>query len=351
MTSPKKILVLHTAFLGDVILTLPLLQYLHDEFPDATITAVVTPACAPVLAHHPAVAEVMEYDKRGKARGPAGLLKIASDIRGRKFDVAIIPHRSLRSALVCRLANIPMRIGFDRSAARFLLTHIVKYNPADHEILRNLSLSTPLGRSVRHMILPRLFPSTGDRSSVDELLGKSRNFPDMIAVAPGSVWNTKRWPESRYVDLLRLLAADSLGIVLIGGKEDDELCDRIQHAVGSVSVVNTAGKLSPLQSAELISRCLVLVSNDTAPMHMGVAMQVPVIAIFGPTVPSFGFAPVGRSDRIVETMGLKCRPCGIHGGKSCPVHTFECMLAISVARVHNEVRAAIHARSAQKVKR
>jgi heptosyltransferase-2 len=139
--------------------------------------------------------------------------------------------------------------------------------------------------------------------------------------------------------------------VLVGGKDDDALCDRIRQAVGGISVVNTAGKLSPLQSADLISRCLVLVTNDTAPMHMGVAMQVPVVAIFGPTVPSFGFAPVGRADRIVETMGLKCRPCGIHGGNKCPVHTFDCMEMISVARVHNEVRAILHARSAQKVKR
>ena len=173
----------------------------------------------------------------------------------------------------------------------------------------------------------------------------------MIAVAPGSVWNTKRWPENRYIDLFRILARDSLGIVLVGGKEDHELCDRIQHAIGSASIVNTAGELSPLQSAELISRCVVLLTNDTAPMHMGVAVQVPVIAIFGPTVPSFGFAPIGRSDRVVETMGLRVRPCGIHGGKTCPVHTFDCMHMISVARVHNEVRAAIHARSAQKAKR
>ncbi|HMK38279.1 MAG TPA: glycosyltransferase family 9 protein, partial [Bacteroidota bacterium] len=82
-----------------------------------------------------------------------------------------------------------------------------------------------------------------------------------------------------------------------------------------------------------------LVSNDSAPVHMAVAMRIPVVAIFGPTLPLFGFAPLGLRDRVVETAGLKCRPCSVHGGRRCPTGTFDCMNQISAVRVRNEVLA------------
>jgi heptosyltransferase-2 len=165
-----------------------------------------------------------------------------------------------------------------------------------------------------------------------------------VAVAPGSVWNTKRWPADRFADLVRRLNAARLPVVLVGGKDDVPLCDEIARAAGHPAVLNVAGRLSLLQSAELIRRCRLVVSNDSAPMHLAVAMRVPVVAIFGATVPSFGFSPAGPRDVVVETGGLSCRPCGIHGGKRCPVGTFECMLAIDTARVFDRVAALLHDR-------
>ena len=101
---------------------------------------------------------------------------------------------------------------------------------------------------------------------------------------------------------------------------------------------SAAGKLSLLESADLIGRCAVLVTNDSAPLHLGMAMRTPVIALFGPTVPRFGFGPRGKHDEVVEQHGLACRPCSIHGGKSCPIGTFDCMRRITPEIVLNRVQ-------------
>ena len=97
------------------------------------------------------------------------------------------------------------------------------------------------------------------------------------------------------------------------------------------------GELTLLQSGELIRRCRVLIANDSAPMHMAVAVRTPVVAIFGATVPEFGFTPLGEHDVVVQTLGLECRPCAIHGGTSCPIKTFVCMKDIQVADVLDRV--------------
>jgi len=345
MTAPGSILVVQTAFVGDVVLVLPLLQLLHEKFPGSTITAVTIPAAAGLLANHPAVGRVIVYDKRGADRGLRGIVRMASRIRAAGIDAALIPHRSVRSALLCRLAGIPVRIGFDTSAGRFLLTRSVRYIATDHEIQRNLALAGPLGVPSPGLLFPRLYPSEGDRLAVDAFMRQrfghdaAVGVPRCIAVAPGSVWNTKRWPESKFLSLIRSLLDAGWHVVLVGGGADRDLCSRLAAAAHDPRLADASGRFSLLESAQLIGRCAALVSNDSAPVHLAVAMSIPVVAIFGPTLPSFGFAPPGPGDRVVETAGLWCRPCSIHGGTRCPTGTFDCMNLISTGRVRDEVLA------------
>jgi heptosyltransferase-2 len=345
MTAPGSILVVQTAFVGDVILALPLLQLLHEKFPDSMITAVTIPAAEGLLANHPAVGRVIVYDKRGADGGLRGLMRMASRVRAAGIDAALIPHRSIRSALLCRLAGIPMRIGFDTSAGRFLLTQSVRYVAADHEIQRNLALAIPLGVPSPGLRFPRLYPSEADGLAVNGFMrqcfgGDSVvHTPPCIAVAPGSVWNTKRWPESKFTSLIRYLLDERWHVVLVGGAADRELCSRLSAASRDPRLADASGRFSLLESADLIGRCAALVSNDSAPVHLAVAMRIPVVAIFGPTLPSFGFAPIGPGDRVVDTAGLWCRPCSIHGGRRCPTGTFDCMNQISAGRVRNEILA------------
>ena len=215
------------------------------------------------------------------------------------------------------------------------------YNSSSHEIERNLSLLGPLNFPSGAGGLPRLYPSHQDAQIVNSFLHTCgyNLHKNMIAIAPGTIWNTKRWPADRFAVVSAQLASDDNVIVLIGGKEDEILCKEVMEIAHVKNVFSAAGKLSLLQSAELIRRCKVLISNDSAPMHIAVAVETPVIAIFGATIPGFGFAPRGHRDVVVETNGLPCRPCSIHGGNICPIKTFACMLAIAPELVVEKVKS------------
>ncbi len=352
---PKKILIFHTAFIGDIVLTLPLVQRLRASFPDASITFVVIPATANVLENHPAINEVLIYDKHRRDSGIAGILKMGKRLRKAQYDIAIIPHRSLRSALIGWLSKTPRRIGFSTSAAARLYTDIVSYDKTLHEIDRNLSLLGPLGLTHSSEERPTLYPSKNDSEVVDAFLKNQRlrvttrvrkgqthsQQGGLVGIAPGSVWNTKRWPKEYFVTLAKSLLEDGYSVALIGGRDDAVLCSEIRNSIDNVSVVNAAGLLSLLQSAELIRRCAVLVSNDSAPMHLATGVRTPVVALFGPTIPQFGFAPRGEESVVAEIHGLSCRPCSIHGGQSCPVKTFVCMKNLTPELIHDKVRTVI----------
>lgn len=331
----EKILVIQTAFIGDVVLTLPLVQVLREFFANAAVDMMVVPRSAEVCRDHPDIADVVVYDKRGSGRGIGGLLRMARELRERRYDLAVIPHRSLRSALVALLGGIPLRIGFSKSAGGLLMNKRVRYDGTIHEIERNLSLLTALGIQSGGKVLPRIRPGVGARKEVDDLLQSEQwGSSEMVAVAPGTVWNTKRWLKERFAELAGIFVADGYRVVLVGGPEDRELCEEIRGTAGSKDVLNAAGRLSLLGSAELIRRSILAVSNDSAPLHLAVGVGTPVVAIFGATVPEFGFAPRGPHDAVVEVRGLSCRPCSIHGGDKCPIGTFDCMVGISAERVH-----------------
>jgi heptosyltransferase-2 len=257
-----------------------------------------------------------------------------------------VPHRSLRSALLAWFAHIPHRIGFDTSAGRFFFTEIVRYYPSLHEVDRNFELCRSLGIIPHKRPLPRLYPSENDRSVVDRFLSKHElrlSSSPLVGIAPGTVWNTKRWPTERFAELIKKLVTYGIYVVLIGGKEDAGLCDELAKDTFPSRVISAAGKFTLLQSAVLIQRCTMLISNDSAPMHLAVAMKTPVAAVFGATAPEFGFAPYGEHDVVVEVKGLTCRPCSIHGGERCPISTFDCMKTISAERVYASVQTILGA--------
>ncbi len=334
MPDYQRILVVQTAFPGDVILTLPMIQLLKRSFPSAQIDIVVNVNSADLLKHHPAVSNIFPFDKRGTDSGLKGLRKLSNTLRERKYEIAIVPHRSIRSALIVVFAGIARRVGFDKSAGWFLFTDAVHYEKSFHEVERNISLLNSIGIHSESREYPQLYPSDEDVKTVDRLFSEN-NFAGVpvIAVAPGTVWNTKRWPAEHFTDLTKKLIKAGHNVVLVGGSADAELCETVRRTVFSPQIISLAGKMSFLQSAELIRRSKLLISNDSAPMHLAVAMQTPVVAIFGATIPGFGFAPYGKYDRVVETLGLDCRPCSIHGGDECPVKTFYCMKNISAETV------------------
>ncbi len=334
------VLVIQTAFLGDVILTLPLVQAIRSLNQTTGVHMMVLPGASNVVSGCPAVDSTIVFDKKGAQRGIRELVRLGRRIRAMRFDAVVTPHRSLRTALLTLMSGAPVRIGFDRSALPSVFTTTVTFSDKIHEADRNLQLLRGLGVDPPAKERPRIVPHDLDKRRVDEFIRDNglTNAP-LIAIAPGSVWYTKRWPPEHYAGLVRILESKGFACVILGGSEDGGLAGEILSASSSGRSVSAAGKFTLLQSAELIGRAQVLVTNDSAPLHLGVSMGTPVAAIFGPTVPEFGFAPYGPDDVIIQRENLECRPCTKHGGPSCPIGTFECMLSVSPESVAARVVA------------
>ncbi len=333
---PKRILIVQTAFLGDVILSTPLIKALRELFSDSFISFLLIPETKNILENNPRIDEILIYDKR-KKKGLGSFLKVMAEIRKRKFDLAMIPHRSLRSALLAFLSGIPQRIGFNKSAGSFLFTNRVVYPNSIHEVDRNLSLLSIFKPSLTDKS-PELFPSPEDFSYARRLLRDSGigEKDKIVSVAPGSVWATKRWLPKGFAEVSDLLQSKAKAkVVFLGSEEDRVLCERVADLMKNKPVI-LAGKTNILQSAAIISFCRVVLSNDSAPVHIASAMKRPVVAIFGSTIPEFGFAPYGTGHTIIQKK-IECRPCGIHGKAECPKKHFRCMREVTTEEVFQAV--------------
>ncbi len=331
----KRILIIQTAFLGDVILCTPLIKALRELFPNSFISFLLIPETEKILENNPHLNEILVYDKR-KKKGLKNFLQILSRIRERRFDLAVIPHRSLRSALLACFSKIPQRIGFDKSTGSFLFTHKIVYPLNVHEVDRNLSLLSSFNAHLGGTS-PELFPSSQDFSYAHKLLRDSdiREEDKIVGVAPGSVWATKRWLPERFAEVSDLLLEKEAKVVFLGAEDDRKLCEKIADLMKAKPTI-LAGRTDILQSAALISFCQVILSNDSAPVHIASAMKRPVVAIFGSTTPKFGFAPYGVDYHILQKK-MDCRPCGIHGRGKCPQKHFRCMKDITTEEVFQVV--------------
>ncbi|HXO85842.1 MAG TPA: lipopolysaccharide heptosyltransferase II [Gemmatimonadales bacterium] len=313
-------LVIQTAFLGDVILSTPLLSALAERH--GPVDVVTTPLAAPLLETHPAVRQVFRYDKRRADRGWNGLKTLAHRLRQQQYGRAYLPHRSLRSAALALLARIPSRIGYAGSWS-FLYTEARTKPRTGHETDRLLALAE--GASGAYP--PHLQPTPEDERVAAGLIDG-----DFVALAPGSIWGSKRWPY--FAELAAALGTKS-GIVVVGGKDDTALGEAVVQAVrpSGRRAVNACGRLTLRQSAALIGRAALLVTNDSAPLHLATAMGTPVVALFGPTVTEFGFGPLRVGDVALGLDGLRCRPCSPHGPPACPLGHHRCMRELTVTAV------------------
>jgi heptosyltransferase II len=323
------------------VLTTPLIAELAQRGP---VHVVATPAGAPLLARNPDVSALTIYDKRGSAKGVGGLANVAAELSGARTRaasdgataaVAYLAQGSVRSAALAKLAGFRTRVGFTTSAGRWLYSRRVVYRDDRHhaERLWSLAAMSPDATPTEAQLRPRLFPGGAEREAVDRLLaGSPLGSGPLIAVAPGSVWATKRWPF--YPDLARALPSHSR-IVVIGAKDDTPLASDIAAAAPG-RVLDATGQLSLLGSAELLGRCTVLVTNDSAPQHLASAVGTPTVTVFGPTIPEFGFGPLAPNSATAGVLGLECRPCDKHGPMQCPLGHWRCMRdldAMSVAEL------------------
>ena len=316
-------LVIQTSFLGDVILTTPLIAELATRGP---VDVLATPVGAAALANNPDIRTVIPYDKRSTYGSALGLWHTVKEIRTRRpYDATYLAQGSFRSGLLAMLTGATQRIGFASSTGRVTYTTQLPYRPELHhaERLWSLAMAECADPPTRDQIRPRLYPSDEDRIVVDRLLRRAGAHGEpFIALAPGSAWGTKRWPY--YVELANRLADDFM-IAVIGSNADLQTATQITDALPPERVINGVGALSLLASAELIGRAQAIVTNDSAPQHLASAMGTPTLAIFGPTVPEFGFGPLAERKVVAGHTGLSCRPCHRHGPQRCPLGHWRCM--------------------------
>lgn len=328
-----KILIIQTAFLGDVILTIPLIRSLKKNLPESLIHILLRPEGKDVYVHDPDIERIIVYDKKASQKGIFNLVRIINSIRENKYDLIISPHRSARSSVISYFSKSTKRIGFDKNALSFLYNIKVNYDTNLHEVGRNLSLLKPLFPAGEKNVL-NIYNSGDDKENAFSLISKHFSENDkIVGIAPGSEWNTKRWLPENFNEIINLCSKDDIKVILFGSEKDTGICNKINSGN---NVLNVCGKVSINEASELMKFCKVLLCNDTGAMHIAAASGVKIVVIYGPTVPEFGFYPYGVEHKILQK-DLYCRPCHIHGGKKCMEKHFRCMKEIKPEMVFKEL--------------
>ena len=349
----RKIAVWNTAFLGDAVLTLPLIRALKTAFPEAQIHFYVRKGYHDLFCAHPDLAAVHEVDKSGALRKWSAFWRFGKDCAAMEFDLWISPHKSLRSALMAVLAKAPVRIGYDAPFYNPLAyTHTVPRLFAKlHEIERILQLLKPLGLDLptRPWPVPAL-PDAARKAAAD--FWETLPPGPVLGIHPGSIWPTKRWLTEYFADIaVRTLWLERTVLIFAGPGEEDTADDVMLHVASilgegeevmppGAKIINLAGELSLAELAAYFQRLACLVCNDSGPMHLAWTQGVPVTAVFGPTVRSLGFFPRGEESHVVE-LDLPCRPCGLHGHKTCPLGHHHCMAWIRPDQVWESVKPTL----------
>ena len=319
----KRILVIQTAFIGDVILATSVVETLHATFPDATIDFLLRKGNEGLFKNHPFLKNILIWRKKeAKLKSLFELLRV---IRSNQYDIIVNIQRFAGTGILTGFSKAKVRIGYSENPFSFLFTTKVKHVITEgiHEITRNHALLRTISKEYCH--LPKLYPNDTDKVQIASLQQKP-----YICIAPSSVWYTKKLPIEKWVSLINLLYS-RYNIYLLGADNDYDLCQNIVvNITHNDSVFNCAGKFSFLESAALMKEAVMNYVNDSAPLHICSSVNAPVAAVFCSTIPAFGFGPLSVNASIVENQNdLKCRPCGTHGKKECPEGHFKCAMDIS----------------------
>jgi len=326
----KHIAVIQTAFLGDVALAVPLVNVIKSIHPEVKISFVSTPLAAGITSCIKNIDTIVSFDKRGIRKGLDGIKHLAGHLKEINVDCIISCHRSLRTSLLTFLTKPQYSVGFNISAFSLAYKKRIKYIKGYHEIDRNLSLLDAFDNDFdipNRQLIEGLDISENDSNYVEMMLHSQKIEEEkLIVLAPGSVWETKKWKKEHFKQLISNLIDSGYSCALIGSEDDKSLCDEIAQSSGAVSL---GGKFTLPQTLRFLSLARLLITNDSAPTHFAGLVDCPVITIFGPTSPIFGFAPWSTKSLPIGLDELKCKPCEIHGSNKCPVGTHECMEKLS----------------------
>jgi len=335
--SGRRIVIIDPAFLGDAVFSGPLVRSLKRAGARA-VGLVVRPPADAIAQAMSGLDEVHVFDKYGRDRGPSGLRRIARELERTAYDIALVPHPSARSALLARMARIPVRIGAGRGPRAALFTRRLRpIEPQETFVDFRLRIGgfdtlRPDDRQLSGVLsAPSRTDDVGREvdDAVRETDGGGRKTDDAgrrIGLVLGSNYATKRWsPENAAVFVANL--EDAGRLVLLGTEEERPLFDAIEAAPAD-ALDSSEDRLGEdvASLVKTIAGLDLLVSGDTGPLHIARALGVPVVALFGPTPAdrhSFGTA-----DQVLST-GIECQPCGPHGHDRCPLGHHRCMTELT----------------------
>lgn len=348
------ILVNQTAFLGDLLLSIPLLKRLKVVFPNSRVSLIARKQAAEFVKELSLVDQIFEIGaKKSKSYN-----QIYKEIKDIEFDYIFSPHASFRSGyFVCKLKS-KNKIGFKSFFNKFFFNQLVERDMFLPDALRQLKLlekfdselastianyrrqkeqssKIDLSDFVNRQKVPAI-AKMGQKKRIEahsryrEILEKFSLKNNLIFIAPGSVWNTKRWTLDGYKNVTKELVKNNT-VVLLGSPSEKNLCDEIEENIPTVK--NLCGQTSLFEMSVLLTKGKFLICNDSGPMHVGSVAEIPTVSIFGPTVLEIGYQPWQDLAIVVENKNLKCRPCGLHGHNKCPIGTHECMTSIQPKRV------------------
>jgi heptosyltransferase-2 len=330
-----RILVIQTAFIGDVVLATSILESIHQQFPSTILDIAVRKGNESLFSNHPFINQVLVWNK--KSNKYKHLYQLLLSIRQNKYSVVVNLQRYAATGFLTAFSGAKKTIGFNKNPFHLLFTQSVEHSmnidgSGGHEIERNFRLLESIGIST--MALPAIYPSKEDDDFVIPFQQKK-----YICIAPTSVWFTKQYPPNKWVELINSIPAD-YAIYLLGAPGDVETCDIIRQQSSHTGVTNLAGKCSFLQSASLMKKANMNYVNDSAPLHFCSAVNAPVTVVYCSTIPAFGYGPLSSNRTIVETKeGMSCRPCGLHGKKACPLGHFNCANTIQTEQLLSSINS------------
>lgn len=327
--SVESILVLRLYFVGDVLLSTPVLEALKTRFPDARLTVLVKRRAADVLALNPFVDEVMVYDAVERYHSPVWTWRLAGALRRRRFSLAVDLTGDLRSSWLLFASDAAFRVGLNHAGLGFLLDRRIDYRSDGHVVDHLLSAVEPLG-AVAPEAAPRMYLSDEERAGAEALFAEAGvgGGAGALVLSPGANWEFRRWRPERFGQLAAA-ARERFGLpsLVVGGQEDRALANAVV-ASSSGAALSIAGRTTLRMLAAVVERARAFVGNDSGPLHVAASVGTPAIGLFGPNTPE-RFAPRGAPARTLWSR-FPCSPCP---QKECSRPGDPCMDAIAVGEV------------------
>ena len=278
-----------------------------------------------LYAEHPFLYQTLVWNKQeGKYKS---LFQLLNTVRKQKFDTVINLHRFASSGFITAFSKAAYTSGYNKNPFSFLFSMKAKHVIGDgrHEIQRYNDLIEDI--TDKSIAKPKLYPSFKQFTKVEPYIN-----PPFVCMAPSSVWETKQLPKHKWIELCNKMSSNTT-IYLLGAASDIALCEHIQSQSTHAKAIILAGKLSLLESCELMKHAHMNYVNDSAPLHLASSVNAPTTAFFCSTVPEYGFYPLSTNSTVVEVKDLDCRSCGLHGYKSCPKNNFRCGNNIAIENI------------------